>query len=116
MSDKSSENEHNELIPAELIQNRIYIIRGQKVMLDSDLAELYDVPTYRLNEQVKRNIKRFPEDFMFQLSNDEVSALRSQFAILKKSSRGQHSKYNPHAFTELWKYFHNSVYVNTSIM
>ena len=100
MSDKSSENEHNELIPAELIQNRIYIIRGQKVMLDSDLAELYDVPTYRLNEQVKRNIKRFPEDFMFQLSNDEVSALRSQFAILKKSSRGQHSKYNPHAFSE----------------
>ena len=64
------------------IQSMIYEIRGQKVMLDSDLAELYEVPTHRLNEAVKRNIKRFPSDFMFQLTEDECRILRSQFAIL----------------------------------
>ena len=66
-------------------------------MLDRDLAELYGVETKRLKEQVRRNIERFPEDFMFELTKDEYQALRSQFATLK---RGQHLKYAPFAFTE----------------
>jgi hypothetical protein len=65
------------------IESLIRIVRGQKVMLDSDLAMLYGVTTSRLNEQVKRNINRFPDDFMFQLSKDEWSALRSQIVILE---------------------------------
>ena len=69
-------------------------------MLDSDLAELYGVPTGRLNEQVKRNIKRFPEHFMLQLTQDEYDALRSQIAILKTGGRGRHRKYLPRVFTE----------------
>ena len=72
-------------------------IRGQQVMLDRDLATLYGVETKRLNEQVKRNIKRFPEDFMFQLTKDEC--LRSQIATLNEG-RGQHLKYMPYVFTE----------------
>src|ERR1700722_16874461 len=87
-------------IPIEFVERRIYLIRGQKVMLDSDLAELYQVPTFRLNEAVKRNYKRFPSDFIFQLNREEahnLSALRSQFAILK---RGQHKKYLPYVLTE----------------
>lgn len=83
----------------EEIINRIYIIRGQKIMLDRDLAEMYDVPTFRLNEAVKRNLSRFPEDFMFQLTREEANSLTSQIAILKKS-RGQHSKFLSYAFTE----------------
>ena len=65
------------------IESLIHIVRGQKVMLDSDLAMLYGVTTSRLNEQVKRNINRFPDDFMFQLTKEEWSALTSQIAILK---------------------------------
>jgi ORF6N domain len=68
-------------------------------MLDSDLAELYDVPIKRLNEQVRRNRRRFPADFMFQLTQDEYSALRSQNATLKQG-RGKHRKYLPYAFSE----------------
>jgi hypothetical protein len=83
----------------EEIINRIYIVRNQKVMLDRDLAEMYGVPTYRLNEAVKRNIARFPEDFMFQLSGEEQKVLRSQIAILE-TGKGKHSKYLPYAFTE----------------
>ena len=64
----------------QLIENKIYEIRGQKVMLDFDLAELYQVETRRLNEAVKRNIRRFPDDFMFQLNADEWKNLKSQFA------------------------------------
>jgi len=75
------------------------LIRGHKVLLDSDLAELYGVPTKRLNEQVRRNEKRFPPDFMLELSHEEAEALRSHFATLKKG-RGQHRKYLPCAFTE----------------
>ena len=75
----------------------IKVIRGQQVMLDRDLATLYGVETKRLNEQVKRNIKRFPEDFMFQLTKDEC--LRSQIATLNEG-RGQHLKYMPYVFTE----------------
>jgi hypothetical protein len=86
-------------VPIGIIERRIYLIRGQKVMLDADLADLYQVPTGAFNQAVKRNRERFPEDFMFQLSREESSALRSQFVILKKGT-GQHSKYAPYAFTE----------------
>ena len=83
----------------EAVARRILNIRGQKVMLDSDLAELYGVATKRLNEQVRRNSERFPEDFMFQLNAEESGALRSQIATLN-AGRGQHRKYLPYAFTE----------------
>jgi hypothetical protein len=78
----------------------IQTIRGQRIIWAADLAKLYGVPTKRLNEQIRRNRVRFPTDFMFQLTaveRDELSALRSQFATLK---RGQHQKYRPYAFTE----------------
>ena len=84
-------------IPDEIITNKIYLIREQKVMLDRDLAELYGVETKRLKEQVRRNINRFPESFMFELTSEEHKTLRSQFATLK---RGRHSKYPPFVFTE----------------
>jgi hypothetical protein len=77
----------------------IRTIRGQKVILDADLARIYGAPTKRLNEQVRRNIKRFPPDFMFRLTADEADSLRSQIATLK-SGRGKHPKYLPYAFTE----------------
>ena len=83
----------------ELIQSKIYEIRGQKVMLDKDLAELYQVTTGNLNKAVKRNMKRFPPDFMFQLTTEEWEALRFQNGIIKKG-RGEHTKYLPYAFTE----------------
>jgi phage regulator Rha-like protein len=88
-----------ELIQVEVIERKIYLIRGHKVMLDSDLAELYGVETKRLNEQVRRNPKRFPDDFMFQLTVEETESLRSHFATLK-SGRGTHRKYLPYVFTE----------------
>ncbi|MDO8292860.1 MAG: ORF6N domain-containing protein [Gallionella sp.] len=87
------------LLPLESITHRILMLRGQKVLLDSDLAALYDVPTKRFNEQVKRNLERFPADFMFQLTEEEWDSLRSQIATLKPG-RGQHRKYMPYAFTE----------------
>jgi hypothetical protein len=86
-------------VPLELIERRIYVIRGQKVMLDSDLAELYKVETRALNQAVRRNGSRFPDDFMFQLTEEEAAVLRSQFVTLEKG-RGRHSKYAPLAFTE----------------
>jgi hypothetical protein len=82
----------------EKIENCIFLIRGHKVMLDEDLAHLYGVPTFRLNEQVKRNAKRFPEDFMFRLTPTEVKNLRSQFAISSKGWGGR--RYLPNVFTE----------------
>ena len=85
-------------VPDERIVSNIYLIRRKKVMLDRDLAELYGVPTGRLNEQVTRNEKRFPEDFMFRLTEAEFDSLRSQFATLK--GRGKHPKYLPRVFTE----------------
>ena len=87
------------IIPIEKIERAIYFIRGHKVMLDSDLADLYGVSAKRLNEQVRRNAKRFPSDFVFQLTNQEVTNLRSQIATLKLG-QGQHRKYFPYAFTE----------------
>jgi hypothetical protein len=83
----------------QVIQSRIYELRGQRVMLDFDLAELYEVETRVLNQAVKRNIERFPADFMFQLDKHEWESLRSQFVILE-TGRGKHSKYLPLAFTE----------------
>ena len=85
------------IIPIEVIENKIYFIRNVKVMLDSDLASLYDVETKQLKRQVRRNIDRFPEDFMFELTSIEYEILRCQIGILKK---GQHAKYLPMAFTE----------------
>ena len=87
------------LVPIEVIEKKILFINGQKVLLDSDLAALYGVTTKRLNEQVRRNLKRFPADFMCQLSPEEFESLRSHFATLNKS-RGKHTKYPPHVFTE----------------
>ncbi len=81
------------------IERRIFVIRDKQVMLDSDLAELYQVPTKRLNEAVKRNLARFPQDFMFQLNQQETDSLRSQIATLEKG-RGKYSKYSAYAFTE----------------
>jgi hypothetical protein len=87
------------LIPLERIERSILLIRGHKVMLDRDLAAMYGVATKRLNEQVRRNLARFPDDFMFQLDAEEAEGLRSQIATLKVG-RGQHRKYRPYAFTE----------------
>jgi len=103
-----------EIVSQEHIEKRILIICGKKVLLDKDLAMLYGVSTKRLNEQVRRNIKRFPSDFMFQLTAEEVIllqsiilGLRSQFATLNEpigaqavAKRGRHIKYRPYAFTE----------------
>ena len=86
-------------VSAEIISERIFIVRGQKVILDSDLAELYEVPTKRFNEAVRRNLAKFPADFMFPLTADEWNSLRSQIAPLK-AGRGQHRKYLPYVFTE----------------
>ena len=83
----------------EIIQSKIYTVRGVNVMLDRDLAELYQVETKRLNEQFKRNINRFGVNYAFQLTQNEWDSLRSQFATLK-NQRGQHAKYLPHVFTE----------------
>ncbi|OGR29673.1 MAG: DNA-binding protein [Desulfuromonadales bacterium GWC2_61_20] len=90
------------LVPVERIETSILFVRGHKVILDSDLAELYGVEIRVLNQSVKRNAKRFPPDFMFQLDEAEYAdceALRSQFVILK-GGRGQHRKFAPFAFTE----------------
>jgi phage regulator Rha-like protein len=84
----------------EIIHHKIHEIRGQKVMLDFDLAALYEVENKRFKEAVRRNINRFPEDFMFEITKEEYDSLRTQIASLKNSSRGQHSKYMPFAFTE----------------
>ena len=86
-----------DLIPQEVIERKIYLIRGHKVMLSMDLAELYGVPVKRLNEQVKRNIKRFPDDFIFQLNYEEYKILKSQSAT---SRWGGARRANPYAFTE----------------
>lgn len=103
------------VIPVEYIARKIYMMREQKVMLDSDLAEMYGVDVKRLNEQVRRNVERFPEDFMFQLTNEEYENLRSQIVILNEENeedtenlRSQNAtssqwggrRYMPYAFTE----------------
>ena len=87
------------VVAVDAVASRIATLRGQRVIVDTDLAALYGVPTKRLNEQVQRNKERFPADFMFQLSAEEWESLRSQIATLK-TGRGQHRKYLPYAFTE----------------
>jgi len=86
-------------ISIERIEQTILLIRRHRVMLDTDLAKLYGVPAKVLNQAVRRNTSRFPADFMFQLTGEEATALRSQFVTLK-TGRGQHRKYRPCAFTE----------------
>ena len=88
---------NREIIRAEHVALSIRLLRGQKVMLDFDLAALYGVETKTLNQAVKRNSERFPKDFMFRLNAKETESLRSQFVTLK---RGEHLKYAPYAFTE----------------
>ena len=106
------------------IHHKIYTLRGKQIMLDEDLAMLYEVTTKRLNEQVKRNSERFPEDFMFQLTEEEYESLKSQFVIpdskedeslrsqiaTLESRRGKHRKYMPYAFTE------NGVYMLSAVL
>lgn len=106
-----------EVIP-ERIQAMIHIIRGERVILDRDLAALYQVPTGRLNEAVKRNIKRFPEDFMFQLTAEETESWKSQIAITNSIKMGLRHK--PYAFTEngvamLSSVLTSEVAINTNI-
>ncbi len=91
------------LVAIEAIASRIVVLRGQRVMLDADLAALYGVTTKRLNEQGRRNLERFPSDFMFQLKNQEIAILRSQFATSSSDARSLAwggRRYTPHAFTE----------------
>ena len=86
-----------------LVESKIFMIRGKQVMIDRDLAELYGVETKVINQAVKRNIERFPEEFRFQLTAEEYDSLRSQIVTLKnedESQRGKHSKYLPYVFTE----------------
>ncbi len=98
MAKKSKLSSSEQLpVPVEMIERRIFLIRGHKVMLDFDLAELYGVETKYLKRQVNRNRDRFPEDFMLRLTSEENRALRFQIGTLK---RGQHSKYLSYAFTE----------------
>jgi len=98
MSKTKKDSIKKTVIPDEVVINKIYLIRDQKVMLDSDLAELYGVETRRLKEQVRRNMIRFPKHFMFELTREEYNEiLRSQNAIL---GHGTYSKYLPFAFTE----------------
>jgi ORF6N domain len=87
------------LVPLERIERAILVLRGHKVMLDADLADIYGVETKVLNQGIRRNIERFPEDFVFQLTEAEAACLRSQTVTLK-AGRGQHRKYPPYAFTE----------------
>jgi len=87
----------NDLVPVQIIENKIFVIRNHKVMIDRDLALLYGVKTYRLNEAVKRNIKRFPPEFMFQLNDNEKNEL---IANCDRFEKLVHSSSNPYAFTE----------------
>jgi hypothetical protein len=105
----------------ENIHQRILTIRGHRVMLDVDLAELYDVPTKALNQAIQRNMDRFPEDFMFQLTEAEFTGLRSQFVTSKKKRGGR--RYLPYVFTEQGVAMlsgvlnsHRAVHVNIAIM
>jgi len=97
----------NELFLQNEIKSRIYTLRDKEVMLDEDLAELYQVSSKRLNEQVKRNIERFPNDFMFQLTEKEYENLRSQFATSSSNHGGR--RYLPYVFTEQGVYMLSAV-------
>jgi hypothetical protein len=99
------ENIENIAIAEEVVMDKIYMIRGKRVMLDKDLAELYQVETKQLKRAVRRNIGRFPDDFMFELSEKEFENLRCQFGTSSWNS----VRYAPLSFTELCKSLHNSV-------
>src|SRR3569833_1798923 len=92
-----TDQKNEQIVPDEMVMSMIYVLRGQRVMLDKDLAELYGVLPIRLRQQVKRNIDRFPERFMFQLTEDESAAMVSQYVIPSKQSLGGTL---PYAFTE----------------
>ncbi len=96
---KLNESSEKALIPLERVERSIFVLRGQKVIIDVTLADLYGVTVKRLNEQVKRNQDRFPLDFMFQMTDEEHQALRSQSATIE-TGRGRHRKYLPYVFTE----------------
>jgi hypothetical protein len=98
MTDSAAKKTELQLASAPAIENRIYVIRGRQVMLDEDLADLYGVETRVLVQQVKRNAKRFPADFMFQLTKPEAEALRSQIVISNRGRGGR--RYEPYVFTE----------------
>jgi hypothetical protein len=98
VADSATEKTGLEVIGAPAIEKRIFVIRKLQVMLDEDLADLYGVETKRLTEQVKRNLERFPEDFMFQLNSEEAAALRSHIATSKAGRGGR--RYAPYVFTE----------------
>jgi hypothetical protein len=98
MAEKKHSTKSMELIAVPVIEKRIFVVRGRRVMLDEDLADLYGVETKRLVEQVKRNLMRFPEDFMLQLSKEEAAALRSQIATSNRGRGGR--RYAPYVFTE----------------
>ena len=98
MTSKNKQQEST-MLPTLIIQQKIFVIRGEQVMLDYDLAEMYGMETRTLKQAVRRNMNRFPSDFMFELTKEEYASLRSQSVTLKKG-RGQHSKYLPYAFTE----------------
>ncbi len=98
MADLAAEKTELQVVASPAIEKRIFVIRERQVMLDEDLADLYGVETKRLVEQVKRNLERFPEDFMFQLRKDEVAALRSQIATSNAGRGGR--RYAPYVFTE----------------
>lgn len=117
--ERTSISKLNEMNELQLIQSKIYEIRGQKVMLDFDLAELYQVETRVLNQSVKRNIVRFPEDFMFQLSKNEWKGISSQFVMTSRSKRPKTAL--PLAFTEhgvvmLSSVLRSDIAVQTSVL
>jgi hypothetical protein len=101
MAKKQPRTKELATIPVEIIERKIYLIRGQKVMLDADLAEIYGVPTKSLNLAVRRNKDRFPEDFMFQLTKEEAASLRFQFETSKEGRGGR--RYAPHAPYRTWR-------------
>ena len=98
----------NELITQGEINSRIFTLRGKEVMIDEDLAELYQVDTKVFNQAVKRNSQRFPNDFMFQLTEEEYASLRSQIVTLE-TGRGKHRKYLPYVFTEQGVYMLSAI-------
>lgn len=98
MTKKDKTSEENSLITIDLVERKIYLIRDCKVMLDSDLAELYGVTTFNLNKAVKRNTSRFPEDFMFKITADEYEVLKFQIGISNKGRGGRRTM--PYVFTE----------------
>jgi hypothetical protein len=98
MPTKKSIHSRQSLVPVASIERRIYLVRGEKVMLDADLAELYEVPTKVFNQAVKRNLDRFPEDFMFRVTKEESESLRSQIVTSKIGRGGRRTL--PYVFTE----------------